>query len=656
LGAESRRADSRRYEMCGIAGIVGSLLPPAEMERRLRSASDAMVHRGPDEGRIFLLPSDAGAFAVRRLALIDLDGGSQPLTNEDGSIVVAFNGEIYNYRELRRELVRDGHRFATSSDTEVLVHLYEERGDGFLAALDGMFALALWDHRRGRLILARDRLGMKPLYWTQTAKGLLFGSEIRALLATGLVTARPDLVALDEALTVGWVAAPRSGFAGIQKLRAGGFLVCERGVVRTGVHWRPSFETLDRSPADAADELERRLREAVASHLHADVPVGAFLSGGIDSSLLVAIAAEVAPRRLRTFSLVFPEDAERDESRHSRAVARAVGSDHSEIELRAEDLVDLLPRMVESNEEPFSASPGALVHRLSASAGREVKAVLAGEGADELFAGYPWAGRRALERVRQWAPRRPLAWASQLVRDPFHRARLRMMAADRGTTADLEYFRGLTADQKRELLLPGLQTTEDLDALAIAPEVAATCRDVVARRTALDLTGRLADGLLLESDKLAMAHSLEVRLPYLARGVVDLALSLPSRLKAHHGEEKIILRRVARRRLPASVTERRKFALRYPDRLGAAVREHLLGSSAAGPFRREALERVVPRWLGREDRHSRALVTLLVVHLWWRRFFGDAGIDEFMEHVESVEGQDPDLERAAPRLARRATR
>lgn len=611
--------------MCGIAGIFDSRLPPDELRRALAAMAGSMLHRGPDQGAVRLFPQVAGGLAVRRLAFVDLEGGDQPIANEDGSVVALLNGEIYNHHALRRELEAAGHRFATRCDTEVVAHLYEQHGDRFLSRLEGMFALAVLDLDRRRLLLARDGPGMKPLYHARTDGGFAFASEARALFGSGLVRPRPALPALDVYLGTGFIPAPRTLFEGVERLPAGCFAVCDASGLRQEAFWRFRFapDEPPLSDLEYVDELERRLEAAVASHLAADVPIGCFLSGGWDSSLVAAFAARHRGSRLQTFSIVFPDDPGVDESRHSRQVAAWLGTDHREVEYRSSMLPDLLPRLVRQLEEPIAASPVALADLLASLAAGHVKGVVGGEGADELFGGYQWFRSDGPYRLREVLPRPLARLAARHVHDPRVRRWLRIAAAADPRAADAEWFRCLTPEEKAVILKPELRSGgPDMDAVLIPDDLASTCRDGLQRRLAHDLRGRLPEAILFKHDKLAMAHSLEVRMPFLDRGVVELAARLPPHLAIHRGREKVIVAELARRHLPPEIAARRKQGLAYPRSswvdppAGDRVRDLLLDEAERGPFLRAPLERFLSRRRALR-RYDRPVACLAGLHTWW---------------------------------------
>jgi len=616
--------------MCGIAGVYQLEAQGAELPLVLDRMSGAMIHRGPDEEGCWIVPELRAGLAVRRLSIIDLVTGGQPLVNEDGSIALACNGEIYNYRTLRRELEARGHRFRSGSDCEVVLHLYEEHGPECLNRLDGMFGLAILDRREQRLLLARDPAGMKPLYYANTPKGFLFASEAKPLLISKMISAEPDWEGLNTFLAAEFVPAPRTCFRGIRRMRAGEFLSLTPGKERSGKFWTMRFDNSGprRSDEEYAGELDRRLEQAVASHLAADVPVGAFISGGWDSSLTAWFASRLLSRPLKTFSIVFPEQPEENEAKYSRLLAKHIGSEHQEVEFRTDQVPDLMRKVVEAVEEPCTAAPSPLLYQLSAAAGKELKVVVSGEGSDELFGGYPWLRGEWLYRVRPFVPRplvRPLA---DRVLDPRWGRFWRVLAAGSDRIADMEWLRGYTQHQKRSLLNPDLPFAEgpDFEPFTLPPETLESCVDRQQERLSQEFMRRLGDGLLLINDKVSMAHSLEIRMPFLDRNVIEFALSLPSSMKMRSGREKYILSKLTGR-LPPEIARRRKYGLHFPmlatpsGRFPSFVRDTLLNSSRQpGLFHRARLEPWLDDVLAGRRKGMRLLWILTFLAIWWDGF------------------------------------
>ncbi|MBA2384547.1 MAG: asparagine synthase (glutamine-hydrolyzing) [Actinobacteria bacterium] len=547
--------------MCGICGIA---LPQGEVDpRRLETMRDTLLHRGPDSAG--LLVDGAVGLAARRLSIIDLETGDQPLANEDETVHVVQNGEIYNYRELRRELEGHGHRFRTHSDTEVIAHLYEQHGDEFVQRLRGMFAVALWDARRRRLVLARDRFGIKPLYYRARGGGLEFASELRAL-PRGEV----DLDALEAFLAFNSIPGPLTIFCGTRKLLPGHLLVWERGEPRIERYARPApaLSSQLRSASDdvLAAELRERLRDSVRAHLVADVPVGVFLSGGVDSSLLAALAAQESPEPLRTFSIGFSESSF-DERADARRVAERYGTRHRELLLQPNG-AELLPALAEAFDEPFadsSALPTYLVSRLAAE---DVKVALSGEGGDELFGGYyTYAAdllalrtARLARLVRPLVERLPVSTRRTSLE---YRAKRYVRAAH---LPPLERHHGwkeiFSADARAELT----GRRHGWDPVGVLRERFAETEgaELLARLQDVDERVYLVDDLLVKTDRASMAHSLEARVPFLDPVVADFAHALPTRQKVRGLGKKVLLRKAAEPLLPRENVHGRKRGFSIP--------------------------------------------------------------------------------------------
>jgi asparagine synthase (glutamine-hydrolysing) len=606
--------------VCGICGIAS----PGGVDRdALERMSATLVHRGPDSSGT-VVDGPVG-LAARRLSIIDLETGDQPLANEDGSIHVVQNGEIYNYRQLRRELEHAGHRFRTRGDTEVLAHAYEEWGDRFAGRLRGMFALALWDTRAGRLVLARDRYGIKPLYFRADGDGLAFASELRALPRGEI-----DLDALEAFLALNSIPAPLSIFRETRKLPPGHLLAWADGEVRLERYARPApvaaAEVRRSDDAELADELRARLRDSVRAHLVSDVPVGVLLSGGVDSALLAALAAEELDEPLRTFSIGF-EERSFDELADARKVVDRYATRHRELVLRP-DAALLLPALAEAFDEPFadsSALPTYLVSRLAAE---DVKVALSGEGGDELFGGYyTYAADLLALRLggiaRAARPLVELLPSSSRKASFDYRAKRFVRSAH---LPPLERHHGwkeiFSADARAELT--GRRHGVDPVGLLRDRFAETEGAELLARLQDVDVGLYLADDLLVKTDRASMAHSLEARVPYLDPVVTNLALALPTRAKVRGLAKKVLLRKAAAPLLPESIVRGRKRGFSIPaaawlrGELEPFARETLAAERLRrqGFFRPEAVTRLLDAHVaGREDL-SRQLWGLLAFTLW----------------------------------------
>ncbi len=558
--------------MCGIAGWAGEVGADGGTLARMCAA---IRHRGPDAEGELVVPGKV-TLGFRRLAIIDLDRGDQPICDESRRVHVTCNGEIYNFRALRAELEAAGHRFATASDSEVIAHLYEERGAACLDSLQGMFAIALWDESSERLLLARDRLGVKPLYWAPVGDGLLYASEPGAILASGLVQGRPDPAALAEYLTLQYVPPPRSGFAGIEKLAPGERLIYEAGEARVERYWKLDFDSPeDLDEEEALERLDALLAEATRERLVADVPLGAFLSGGIDSSLVVSYMAE-AGGKVKTFSIDFPE-AGFSEGEHARRVAEIYGTEHQDHVLEP-DIAPLIGEAVRHAGEPFADSSAIPTLLLSKMTRESVTVALSGDGGDEAFAGYrryllartadrlgPLSTLARLLRGREWLSRLPAGAQLRRAVDAFalgpeHRYASMMSHFSPGELASL-----CTAEFVAEA--GGLGSAWD-ETLA-PPKLGG-----LSRYLALDTETYLPGDLLVKVDRMSMATALEVRSPLLDYRVQELAARLPARMKLRGCTTKWALKELAKRRgLPPDLVQRRKQGFGVP--VGAWMRKEL---------------------------------------------------------------------------------
>ena len=615
--------------MCGIAGLSGSHQAPDELRSLLLRMAGTLVHRGPDDSGERVVPELGGGLASRRLSIVDLEGGAQPMSNEDGSVHAVVNGEIYNHRQLRESLERSGHRFRSCSDSEVVIHLYEEMGVDFLQQLQGMFALAIMDVPRRRLLLARDRCGMKPLYYAESPDGLLFGSEIKALLAGGRLAA-PDFAGIDTYLGLGYVPSPRTCFKGVCKLPAGHYLLQDESGTVCRPYWRFVFEqgAPRRSDAAYAEELQSLLDAAVASHLQADVPVGLLISGGVDSSLVACAAARAQGGGLDSFSVVFPDAPEVDERPWQQAMAGHIGSRHHEVEFRASDVPALAATAIYHQDVPSLSFPSIVQLRLAELVTGSVKTVLSGEGSDELFAGYAWYRDLPYQGLRRVVPaplaRLPARYLTHVRWGRF----LRALAAPSDEAMEAEVLRIFTPREKHRIFGRELPLGEaDLAPLKLDPETDRSCANGLQRRMAIGLTRMLPDGLLMVNDRVSMAHSLEVRMPFLDNSIVDFARRLPWDMARRGRQEKFVLQ-LLKGQLPGAVAERRKQPLSAPDNryyrgpLRSWTRDVLLGSPTGGPLDRAQVEKRLDGWLDGSDYYMRRVRALVAFQLWWNAFFG----------------------------------
>jgi len=611
--------------MCGIAGLVvapGEAPPSPELGR----AMNAMIrHRGPDDEGIFC--DNRALLGMRRLSIIDVAGGHQPMHNADGSVQLVLTGEIYNYRELRAELVARGHAFYSQSDAEVIVQAYEAWGEDCFERLHGMFAIALWDKRRQSLLLARDRYGEKPLYIADLGKCLLFGSELKSLLQAPGLRAELDHDALQGYVAFGYVPSPHCILKGVSKLQPGHFLRYVDG--RISIH---SYYALDFTPkttlgeAEATEELARLLEQAVASRLVSDVPFGAFLSGGLDSSVVVALMARHMTQPVKTFSIGFRE-AEFNELDDARRVARHLGTDHHDLVVEP-DAVALLEKLVWYLDEPFadaSALPTYLVAQLASS---HVKMVLSGDGGDEAFAGYGRYPRfLKAQRLGLFKPLAAIAADSAaLILPGKHRRRLQRIGESLRLPFPESYLSvvSLTRRDHADALLG--HRGNHFGALAIDP--ARLPRNPLDRILAIDFASYLPDDILVKVDRMTMAHSLESRAPLLDHRLVDFATRLPAHMRIRDGRGKHLLRSAAARWLPADVLTKRKqgFAVPLAAWFRGPLRELATDVIASRAFRErglvdaQAAERCLRDHIAGIDDLSEPLWLILSLELWARRY------------------------------------
>src|SRR5881394_1086057 len=629
--------------MCGITGWANldpRTAPAAGAEELLRSMCDRMTHRGPDSEGYLL--EDGVALGMRRLAIIDLLTGEQPTFNEDLSVAVILNGEIYNYRELRADLEARGHTFRSASDTEILPHLYEEYGREMVRHLNGMFAFALWDDRRRRLFIARDRFGEKPLYWGVFDRTLLFASEPKVLLAHPAVRPNVNLNALRQYLSFDYVPAPLSIYEGINKLPAAHHLTLEDGHVEVQRYWQLSYKLREPVPTvdEAAAELRDLLEDSVRMRLVSDVPLGVLLSGGIDSSMVTALAVRASSETVKTFSIAFAEGSF-DESQYARAVAKFLGTDHHEERFSASLAANLVGEIGAWMDEPISDPSLVPTYLLSRFTRKHVTVALGGDGGDEIFAGYPMYFGHYMARAYLAMPRflRRGLVEPMVERLPVktknlsfdYRAR-RFIAASHYDEVARHHvlFGSFSPHDQDQLLTDEVRQSSDADIFADARRLFAECdsNSIIERLQSLDTQFYLAEDILTKVDRASMAVSLEVRAPYLDPRVAEFAASLPASYKLHGYTSKYILKRAAKGLVPAFVARRGKkgFGVPFAKWLKNELRPLAHDLLAPERLRRSGLFNAdyVAKLQDEHERgvanHRKLLWTLLSFELWRESF------------------------------------
>ena len=622
--------------MCGIAGVVGG--HPVREVPATKAMVEAIAHRGPDDMGVW--SDEGGVLGNCRLQIIDLSAGHQPLSNEDHTLWITFNGEIYNYRELRTGLLERGHELRTHTDTEVLLHLFEEKGATCLSELRGMFAFAVWDTRRRRLFVARDRFGQKPLFYTRLGQRLLFCSEIKGLLAHPDVSVEPELSAVDYYLGLRFVPPPLTLFKGIQKLAPGSWLTWADGEVEAGRWWEPSFPTGEnRDPEEWIEGLRERIDDAVRAHMVSDVEVGAFVSGGLDSGVVISSMIRQTGVPVRTFS-VGSEDATFDERPYARQVAAHCGTSHVESVVDDEQL-GTIPHLVRCLDEP-SDPISACFYESARLAAEHVKVVLGGDGGDELFAGFDrYAAFGTVDRFRRvpaWirnglirpvAERIPLGFGYKEIGQ---KARWLLDMADLAggrRYARMTTFFRFGPEERTRLYGPGLaealRDVEAEDEIVRHFEDAPT-DEVLHRMIYADLHTRFPEHTLMLSDRLSMAHGLELRSPLLDNELADYCFAMPPELKIRGGETKYALRRAAEGRLPPEILAREKQGFMFPvahwlnGETAARLEERLVGGPLVREdwIRPEAPRRLMAEHQDRKADHHVRIWMLLNLDAWYR--------------------------------------
>jgi asparagine synthase (glutamine-hydrolysing) len=640
--------------MCGIAGGVWSAQATGLSLDQLRAMTDSILHRGPDDEGLWLSPpsqqanflanptwNSGVALGFRRLAIIDLDTGRQPMSNEDQSIRLVFNGEIYNYRELRHRLEASGHRFASQSDTETIVHLYEDLGTDCFKHFNGMFAIAIWDSTKDRLILARDRLGKKPLFYWHDTDRLFFASELKALRRVSGFPQEIDYNAIDAYLTYQYIPHPMTIYKGVHKLPPGHFLILENGRLEIQPYWDIDWShEAPMSLQQAKSELRQRLTAAVERRLRSDVPLGAFLSGGIDSSLVCAIAQKMLQTPLRTFAIGFSE-ADFDETQYAASVAKHLGTEHQRFEVQP-DAVGILDALVDHYDEPFSDSSAVPTWYLCELTRKSVTVALSGDGGDELFGGYDrYRALQLSEKLQNWLP---VGWLSRskLIRSlPDSNARRSLLRRIRrfcealGQPAPQRYMnwiQGFSEAARIQLFQDSfIESLPDQDPFTFLNQAWSKAnpkkRDPMSCAMAADLQTYVPCDLMTKVDMASMRHSLEARQPFLDYTLVEWAMSLPLHLKMHRGQGKWLLRETFKDDLPAEIWTRPKMGFGIPiakwfrTSLKERTIDALLGSDARCHrfFRPEAVRQLVDQHMQGRVNQCYRLWNLLVLELWLRK-------------------------------------
>jgi asparagine synthase (glutamine-hydrolysing) len=624
--------------MCGICGILKFDSSASVDPGAIRAMADSIRHRGPDdEGYHIAGPLGLG---FRRLSIIDLSTGHQPLSNEDGTVWIVFNGEIYNFQELRADLLKRGHIFKTKTDTEVIVHLYEEFGPDCLEKLRGMFGFALWDKRTDTLLLARDRVGIKPLYYALTDKSLIFASEIKAILTNPVDRQiAPELI--DRFLTFLYVPGEETLLKGIRKLAPGHYLLVKNGQITIRQYWDLQFaeSSEEKSAAQAEEELLALLAETVGLHMIADVPVGVLLSGGVDSTGVLSLAVNETGKRISSFTVGFSGEQVADERPYARLAAEKFGTDHHEITITPEDFAAFLPSYVWHMEEPVCEPPAIALYYISKLARKHVAVLLSGEGGDEAFAGYSnYRNLLWLERMKRGGPLLNAALAGGMsVADsgfglkkfrryiPLMRERFPDYYYSRTSNPHLTTGNGLGTVYSAEFqsAIDRERSVEPLRTL----QARMRGKDTLHTMLYIDTKTWLPDDLLIKADKMTMANSIELRVPLLDHKVLEFAASLPPQQKINGRNTKYILKRALSQKIPGQIRNRKKAGFPVPyaswirRELKGLVRDVLLDSKTCerGYFRKDAVEKLLAENSNGRD-FSKEIFSLLSLELWQRTF------------------------------------
>jgi len=633
--------------MCGIVGLLSTnsaSIPDIQVLKRMR---ESLVHRGPDDLGEYLRPLDErGPFVFlghRRLSIIDLSGGHQPISNEDGTMWVVFNGEIYNFKDLRPDLEKRGHQFRTNSDTEVIIHAYEELGEDCFRKFNGMFAIAMWDERNGRLILARDRLGKKPLYYSSLRDTFLFGSELKAILTYPGFPRKLDRLSLKKYLFYEFIPCPHTIFEDARKLPPASYLTWQNGRIEVHEYWSPfppgqRPEKLDE--VSAGDQMMGLLRQSVRRRLIADVPLGIFLSGGIDSSAIAAMAQEEVPGKVETFSIGF-EDPSFDESKYALMVSRHLGTDHHEQKMSPEDLLNIVPNLPDILDEPMADASILPTYLLSKFTRKHVTVALGGDGGDELFAGYPtYLAHRFADRYGCILnPLHPmltffgnlLPVSDDNISFDFKVKKFLSGIGHPDSIRNSVWLGSFSFQELERILSPEAGTPFDAEELVeeiSLHERKFPLQDRMTLLQYLDLKLYLQESILVKVDRASMACSLEVRAPFLDHELVEFVMGLPSRWKLKGLASKYLLKKAMKTVLPEEVIQRKKkgFGVPIAKWVKGPLKELFSDMLDPSRIRREALldgdsvSSLLQSHLRNQRDNRKQLWTLLVWELWSDRY------------------------------------
>lgn len=624
--------------MCGIAGVYASREHPDRVREVVGEMVASLHHRGPnDRGFAYF-----GHFAMgmTRLSIVDVAGGHQPISSEDGTVTVICNGEIYNHEALRRQLLERGHRFATKSDVEVIVHLYEDVGVRCVEQLQGMFGFAIWDQRRQRLVIGRDRLGIKPLYYAQSEGRLLFGSELKALVKSGLLSLSVDEVAIDRFLTFGYIPAPYSIYREVRKLEPGHVLVWENERATIERYWQLQFKPdLHRSEQEFAEEFLRLFSDAIGSHLMGEVPLGAFLSGGLDSSLLVALMSERMHSPVRTFTMGFGGSAGRhfDERPFARLVSDRYKTIHTEYEVQPK-VDDVLATAVDAFDEPFADDSVIPSYYICKLAKQDVTVALTGLGGDELFGGYERYVGLKLSQTYERIPsplRRVIGPVAEALPEPKsgrnrinHLKRFVRSAGEIPARRYLQYIT-VVGEPLKTSLYAGLPVTVSQNGHGLARFEAGPDATILGQALYNDICTYLPDDILALSDRLSMLQGLELRVPFLDHPLVEFCATIPDKFKIRNLTKKYLLRSVSAAYLPESILTHKKQGFGSP--MASWLRHELRGYMADvlseknlaqhGLFDAGTVQRLMSEHVNHQESHDRPLFALLMFQKWWDRHY-----------------------------------